>query len=216
MSTSTAVFTGWPADATAFLAELATDNTAEFWAAQRHRYDVAVRPPTVALATALGAEFGAVRVFRPYRDRRFRPDAPPYRTDTGGAHATAGGTDLGFVLAPGGLTVTVGRYALAGPALRRYRDAVVGEPGAQLVSALAEAAAAGLELEPTAPVRPRGYPAEHPRSGLLCRRAVQVGSTWPAGPWLGTHEPLGRIAGAWRAAAPLVAWLDTHAGSTDR
>lgn len=212
MSVTTEVFTGWPADATAFLTELAADNTAEFWAAQRHRYVAGVRPPTAGLAAALGAEFGPVRVFRPYRNRRFRPDAPPYRTDTGGAFATAGGTDLGFVLAPGGLTVSVGRYAFTGPQLRAYRAAVADDPGVELLRALAAASAAGLELDamPTVARVPRGYPADHPRVALLRLRALQVAVTWPVGAWLGTHEPLGRIAGAWRAAGPLVRWLDEH------
>lgn len=210
--TTESVFTGWPADATAFLSELAADNTAEFWAVHRHRHDTCVRPPTVALAAALGAEFGAVRVFRPYRNRRFRPDAPPYRTDTGGVHVTAGGTDRAFVLTPAGLTVTVGRFAFGGGLLRSYRDAVAGEPGVELLRALAAAVAGGLELDtvPTVARVPVGYPADHPRVALLRLRALQVTVTWPAGPWLDTHEPLGRVAGAWRAAGPLVAWLDAH------
>jgi uncharacterized protein (DUF2461 family) len=208
--TATIAFTGWPTDALAFLREIDADNTAAFWAAQRHRYDTCVRPPTVTLAAALGAEFGEVRVFRPYRNRRFRPDIPPYRTDTGGVFRTAGGTDLGFVLSGSGLAVTVGRFAFTGLALRAYREAVVAPAGEALVGALATAGAAALELGPgpTAARVPRGYPADHERAALLRLRALQVGVAWPPGPWLGTHEPLARIAGAWRAAAPLVAWLD--------
>jgi uncharacterized protein (DUF2461 family) len=206
-------FTGWPTDALAFLREIDADNTAAFWAAQRHRYDTCVRPPTVTLAAALGAEFGEVRVFRPYRNRRFRPDIPPYRTDIGGVFRTAGGTELAFVLSGNGLTVTAGRYALTGAILRGYREAVAGPPGEALVRALATAGAARLELAsvPTAARVPRGYPADHPRSALLRLRALRVEVTWAAGPWLATHEPLARIAGSWRAAAPLAAWLDAVA-----
>jgi uncharacterized protein (DUF2461 family) len=216
VTTATADFTGWPTDALAFLREIDADNTAEFWVAQRHRYDTCVRPPTVTLAAALGAEFGAefgeVRVFRPYRNRRFRPDVPPYRTDTGGVLRSAGGTELGFVLSGGGLAVTAGRFAFTGGALRAYREAVAGPEGEALVRALATAGAARLELGtlPTAARVPRGYPADHARGALLRLRALQVGVTWAAGPWLATHEPLARIAGAWRAAAPLVAWLDAY------
>jgi uncharacterized protein (DUF2461 family) len=211
--TATIAFTGWPTDALAFLREIDADNTAAFWTAQRHRYDTCVRPPTVTLAAALGAEFGEVRVFRPYRNRRFRSDVPPYRTDTGGVVRTAGGTELGFVLSGSGLAVTVGRFAFTGPALRSYRQAVAEPGGAALVDALATASAAGLELGPvpTAARVPSGYPADHARAALLRLRALQVGRTWEPGPWLGSHEPLARIAGAWRAAAPLVAWLDAAA-----
>ena len=210
--TATVAFTGWPTDALAFLREIDADNTAAFWAAQRHRYDTCVRPPTVTLAAALGAEFGEVRVFRPYRNRRFRPDIPPYRTDAGGVFRTEGGSELGFVLSGSGLAVTVGRFAFTGAALRAYREAVVAPAGEALVRALATAGAAALELGagPTTARVPRGYPPDHARGALLRLRALQVGVTWAVGPWLATHEPLARIAGAWRAAAPLVAWLDAH------
>src|SRR5947199_104922 len=84
-------FTGWPADATAFLAEIEADNTREFWAANSHRHATAVQGPMRALAAELEPEFGAVRVLRAHRNRRFRPAAPPYRTDTGGVARSPGG-----------------------------------------------------------------------------------------------------------------------------
>jgi hypothetical protein len=61
-----------------------------------------------ALAEELAPEFGPVRVFRPYRNRRVRPDAPRYRTDTGG---TARDGALGVVLTPGALTATAAHGA---------------------------------------------------------------------------------------------------------
>ncbi|MCX6466121.1 MAG: hypothetical protein NTW05_21400, partial [Pseudonocardiales bacterium] len=83
---------GWPPDAPALLAALGEDNTPEHFARIRDRHAAAVLAPTRALARALEPEFGPVRVFRPRVDRRFRPGAPPYRTDTGGVAVTAGGT----------------------------------------------------------------------------------------------------------------------------
>jgi uncharacterized protein (DUF2461 family) len=216
MTSSVPVFTGWPDDATAFLAELARHNDAEFWAAQRHRYDTAVRPPTAAIAVALEAEFGPVRVLRPYRSRRFQPSAPPYRTDAGAVSTTEGGTERSFALSPAGLAVRIGRYAFEGQALRRFRAAVDGEAGEQLTTMLGELAAEGLVVPddvPTLSTRPRDCPADHPRLALLRLRALHVGRAWEAGPWLATHEPLARVAGAWRAAEPLVAWLDEYIGS---
>lgn len=130
MTTTTTTFAGWDADATAFLAELTADNTREFWMAHSARHAASVLPPLRALAAALEPEFGPLRIFRPYRDRRFRSDAPPYRTDAGGAFTTPGGTEYSVVLAATGLAVRVGRYALAGAALRRYRAALAGpSPG---------------------------------------------------------------------------------------
>ena len=83
--------TGWPVEAPALLAEIAADNRADRWPALRDRHAALVRGPTLALAAELAAEFGPVRVFRPQVTRRFRPDAPPLRTDTGGVARLPGG-----------------------------------------------------------------------------------------------------------------------------
>jgi len=213
-STST-VFTGWPTDATAFLAAIARDNTAEFWAAHRHRYTASVLPPLRALAAALEPEFGPVRILRPHRNRRFRPDAEPYRTDAGGVAGTAGGTELSVVLSAAALTVQVGRFTFAGEALACYRAAVAAESGIVLAALLDGLAADGFTVVdgPALIGHPRGYRSDHPRIALLRLRSLYVRRSWPVGEWLGTHEPLARVAGAWRAARPLAAWLDAHASS---
>jgi uncharacterized protein (DUF2461 family) len=209
------VFTGWSHDATAFLAEIAADNSAEFWAAQRHRHASSVLPPVRALAAALEPEFGALRILRPYRNRRFRPDASPYRTDAGGVVATPGGTEFSVLLAAAGLSVRVGHHEFDGAQLRRYREAVAGEPGSGLTEILDALDGAGLALGAVPSLRgqPRGFTAEHPRIALLRLRGLHVGRAWPAGPWLDTPEPLAAVAGAWRAARPLARWLDEHVGA---
>ncbi|WP_232666252.1 DUF2461 family protein [Pseudonocardia sp. TRM90224] len=211
---SMSVFTGWPADATTFFAELAEDNTKEFWVANRHRYAAAVRAPLVAMAGALEGEFGALRILRPYIDRRFRPAGPPLRLDTGAVGNTPEGTERSVVLSATALTVRVGHYLFDAAQLRRFRAAVVQDAGAALPDVLAAVAAAGLALGdvPRLVSRPKGFQGEHPRMDLLRLRALHVGRSWPAGSWLGTPEPLARVAGAWRAARPLVEWLDEHVG----
>jgi uncharacterized protein (DUF2461 family) len=219
-------FRGWPADATAFLTELAADNTAQFWSAERHRHTEAVLPPLRALAAELAAEFGELRIFRPYRDRRFRPDAPPYRCDAGGACASVGGTARAVVLSGSALTVEVGRFAFDGPALRAYRAALAGDgaaggdptggtaSGGRLAEIVADLVARGFVPDDTRLLTraPRGVAAAHPHADLLRRRALLVRRSWPAGEWLGTREPLHRVREAWRAAEPLVAWLDDAVG----
>src|SRR4029079_1278176 len=91
-------FDGWPVGAPALLAEIAADNRAERWPALRERHAALVRGPTLALATELAQEFGPVRGFRPHVTRRFRPDAPPLRVDTGGVARSPGGCAMGVVL----------------------------------------------------------------------------------------------------------------------
>lgn len=210
----TAGFAGWPADAPAFLAELAEDNTRAFWLANVHRYRAAVLAPTRALAVALAPGFGTARVFRPYVDRRYRPDADPYRTDTGLTAAAARGAPFALVLSPHGLAVQVGYRLFDTGQLRRYRDAVDGDAGERLVEVLARLHDDGLVPDgvPAVATRPRGCPRDHPRLPLMRLRALHVDRAWPAGAWLATAEPLERVRTAWTAARPLADWLDRHVG----
>jgi uncharacterized protein (DUF2461 family) len=134
-------FEGWPADALAVLAEIAADNRAELWQEVRDRHTAAVRGPTLALAAELEAEFGPVRVLRPHVSRRFRPDAPPLRTDTGGVAGSAGGCGLAFVLSATALAVTAGHFRFDRGQMHRYRAAVAG--GSPAAPGVGEAAPPG-------------------------------------------------------------------------
>ncbi len=222
-------FEGWSAEALTLLADIAGDNRAERWPELRDRHAAVVRGPALALADGLAAEFGPVRVFRPHVSRRFRPDAPPLRTDTGGVARSPGRCALAVTLSPTALTVTAGHWRFDRGQLQRYRAAVDGVPdaadaglgaadaGAELAEVLARLAADGLEPDPEAELRgtPRGWRADHPRIALARRRGLQVVRRWPLGPWVSTPEPLERVRAGWRAAAPLVEWLDRHVGAAD-
>ncbi|GAA0907866.1 DUF2461 family protein [Pseudonocardia zijingensis] len=205
-------FTGWPADATAFLAEIEADNTREFWTANAHRHAEAVHGPMRALAAVLEPEFGPLRVLRPHRNRRFLPTAPPYRTDTGGVARSPGGAALTVVLSATALTTAAGHWAFDTGQLRRYRVAVLEETGEELPALLA-----GHVVDGSRSLRgvPRGFTGGHERIELLRLLGLQVVTSRPAGPWLSTPEPLGHVRAAWRAAAPVVAWLDRHVGPAD-
>jgi hypothetical protein len=205
-------FTGWPADATAFLSEIEADNTHEFWEAHGHRHAAAVQGPMRALATELEPEFGPIRVLRAHRNRRFRPEAPPYRTDTGGVASSPGGAALTVVLSATALTTAVGHWTFDPGQLRRYRVAVLEPEGEELPRLLA-----GHDVDRRRSLRgvPRGFKGDHVRLDLLRLLGLQVGTTRPVGGWLSTTEPLEWVRAAWRAAAPLVAWLDTHVGPAD-
>jgi uncharacterized protein (DUF2461 family) len=216
-TTDTCTFTGWPADGPAFLAELADDNSREFWTANVHRYRTALLEPTRALAVALTGEFGAPRVFRPHVDRRFRPHADPYRTDTGATVAGPGGTPYAVVLSVRGLAVQVGYQVFDAGQLRRYRAAVDGEAGADLEATLAMLRPAGLTPDDVRTLvgRPRGCPPDHPRLPLMRLRGMHVDRAWPAGNWLQSGDALELVRDSWRAARPLAEWLDVHVGPRD-
>jgi Conserved hypothetical protein (DUF2461) len=206
-------FRGWPATGPALLARIAAENTREFWAECREQHGTDVRAPMQALAAALAPEFGPVRVFRAHANRRFRPDAPPLRTDTGGVAATAGGCVRAVVLSPVALSVSAGHWAFDGGQLRRFRAAV--DSGDEITGVLAGLEGWSLAESRVLTGRPLGYPPDHPRIVLLRRRGLQATLSWELGPWLQTDEPLRRVREAWRAAALLTAWLDERVGPAD-
>lgn len=208
-------FTGWPVEATALLAEIAADNRADRWPELRERHAALVWGPTLALAAELAAEFGPVRVFRPHVTRRFRPDAPPLRTDTGGVARLPGGCELAVLLTVDALTVTAGLWRFDRDQRVRYRSAVEAEEsGEELAGLLRRLAAEGFPADPEGELRttPRGWPADHARAWLARRRGLQLVRRWGLEPWLSTPEPLERVRAAWRAAAPVVGWLHHHVG----
>ena len=213
-STAGEGFRGWPADALVFLDELARDNSRRFWTENAERYRVALRDPTRALAAALTEEFGSPRVFRPYVDRRFRPNEDPYRTDTGALVVGPGGTPYAVVLSVSGLAVQVGPQRFDRGQLHRYREAVDAASGEELVTVLATLSDGGLVSDdvPALLRRPRGCPRDHPRLPLMRLLGLHVDRAWPAGEWLATREAVERVRAAWRAARPLADWLDEHVG----
>lgn len=73
-------FKGWPSDAIDFYEGLEADNSKTYWGENKAVYERAVLGPMTELLAELAAEFGAGRVFRPYRDVRFSADKAPYKT----------------------------------------------------------------------------------------------------------------------------------------
>lgn len=85
-------FEGFPKDTVTFLRALARNNREEWLEAHRGRYDAAILTPARGAVMAIGQALHAAgcrvvadprvngSIFRMARDRRFRPDALPYKT----------------------------------------------------------------------------------------------------------------------------------------
>ena len=122
---------------------------------------------------------------------------------------------MAVVLSADAFTVTVGHWRFDAGQRRRYRAAVDDvESGEALAGLLRRLAASGLPADPEGELQilPRGWRADHPRSGSPGAADLQVVRRWELGPWVATPEPLERVRSAWRAAAPFVEWLDTQVG----
>ena len=67
-------FPGRPEEALDFYEGLAADNSRTYWTRHKALYEEQVRGPMAAPAAELEPEYGAARIFRPYRDIRFSPE----------------------------------------------------------------------------------------------------------------------------------------------
>jgi uncharacterized protein (TIGR02453 family) len=164
---------------------------------------------------------GEPGVLRIYRDLRFSPDKRPYKTHIAGLIrlrgdplAEAGNAALYLQLGLDGEYAGVGCYRFDDARVARWRRAVVGRPGGELLRIMGRLRRKGYDpggYETYARV-PKGFAPDHPRAellkykGLICRFPVI-----PAG--LLRRPELARwLLGHARATAPLVIWLRRHLG----
>ena len=203
-------FSGWPEEALEFYEGLAADNTKTYWTKHKEVYDAKVLRPMTELVEELAAEFGETKIFRPYRDIRFSKDKTPYKAHIG---AMVGSGYVQF--SAQGLAAGNGMYGMAPDQLDRYRQAVAGDrTGGELegVIAAVESAGIGVTGRDVLKAAPRGYPADHPRIGLLRYEGIVAWKEWPVESWLETAAAGDRVTGFLRVTRPLSAWLDTNVG----
>ena len=203
-------FSGWPEEALDFYDGLAADNTKTYWTEHKAIYTDKVLGPMTELTEELAAEFGEPKLFRPYRDVRFSADKTPYKTHIG---AVVGGT--GYIqLSAEGLAAGAGMWQMSPEQLSRYREAVVGDRlGSELEEIVAAIEKAGITVHGHGVLKsaPRGYPADHPRIGLLRNKGLTAWQQWPVEPWLETALAKDRIVSFFRTVMPLTSWLNTNA-----
>jgi uncharacterized protein (TIGR02453 family) len=207
-------FQGWPVEAVDFYDGLDEDNSKAYWTAHKAQYDEAVRAPMDSLLAELAPEFGAAKVFRPFRDVRFSKDKRPYKEHIGAVCTDASGRTNYVQLSAAGLMAGGGAYQLEPPHLDAVRRGIDDDRrGAELERLLAALRKKGLGLGGDAlRTAPRGYPKDHPRIALLRQKAFWGYAEWPVEPWLHTTEPLERVRRVWRACRPLHDWLEGQKG----
>lgn len=207
-------FQGWPVESLEFYEGLEADNSKTYWAAYKAVYEAAVLGPMEALLEELESEFGEGKIFRPYRDIRFSADKSPYKTAMGATLSRGGYVQLSAE----GLGAGCGYHMMASDQIERYRAAVAEDrTGEELRRVLAKVGKhAGIEIvvHETLKTAPRGYPKDHPRLDLLRNKDLIAWRRWPVEPWLETAAAKDRVAEFFRAARPLVAWLDENVGPT--
>lgn len=201
-------FEGFPVAALDFYDDLEVDNTKSFWEKQKHVYDESVLAPMKALTAALEPEFGAAKIFRPYRDVRFSKDKTPYKTHQGAFVPVAEATGFYLELSPRGVRTGGGFYDASPARLAAFRAAVAHDRfGPELERLLDEARGAGFDVGgDRLKTSPRGYDATHPRIDLLRHRSLTVGHLIGFEPVIHTAELLELVRDDWRTIRPVVEW----------
>lgn len=206
-------FDGLDPDAPRFFAELAADNTREWWTASKRRYDAVVRGPFEQLAAELEPEFGDLKIFRPHRDVRFSADKSPYKLHIG--MVLQAPIALYVQLSETGLLVGGGIYDVPAPALARFRELADGDRrGPEIEGVIAELGGHDLTLMTEGALRtaPRGYPIDHPRIELLRLTRLAVGRTEELAEWMWTPDAFDIVSDAWRSVSVWNRWLAENLG----
>lgn len=203
------MFEGFPVAALDFYDDLEMDNTRSFWTAHQQVYDEAVRAPMTALCAALERDFGAAKIFRPYRDVRFAKDKTPYKTSQGAYVNTGPGTGYYVQVAAPGVSVGGGFFHAEPDRLALIREAIAEDrSGPRLVRLLRRLERDGFEVSgERLKTSPRGYAADHPRIELLRHKQLLVSRSYGFEPVIHTADLVERVRADWQAMRPLVTWI---------
>lgn len=223
-------FTGFPASATQFWHELASEMSKEWFVANKQRYETEWVAPMTALldevARGLAPAYkplalGPPKVMRIYRDVRFSRDKTPYKTHIGAVITVAGkavgegGNAAMYVhLGLDEEYVGVGCYQFDAGKLAGWRKAVGGKPGEELQRITGKLRKAGYVVGGHDDYKkvPKGFDPDHPRAGLLKMKGLTGGfPEIPAG-LLGKPGLAAWLIKHGKATVPLVAWLHRHVG----
>ena len=208
-------FRGWPAEAIEFYEGLEADNTRAYWQDHKKEYEELVKGPMVELLAELEPEFGAGKIFRPFRDVRFSRDKTPYKTAIGATLERGGYVQFSAQ----GLAAGSGYYVMMPDQLERYRQAIDDDKSGRKVIQLCDAlrkARIDVTTRDALKTAPRGYPKDHPRIDLLRYKGLIAWKQWPVAAWMGTAKAKQRVVDFLVAARPLNDWLETHVGHSSQ
>ena len=225
-TTADTQFMGFGPDGLAVLSGLRSNNTREFFEANRAAFERDVLEPAKLLVDDLGERLRATvapnlvadprvdrSIFRLHRDVRFSADKAPYKTRQAmflweGADKK---TSPGFYLSVSGDEVGFGIGFMNIADVDRWREAVADDvTGPAFVSALRKAEAeqgAVVDLEPALKRVPKPYPADHPRERWLRHKGFRAATSVDLPPEATTPAFVEWCATRFASFAPLHRWL---------
>lgn len=189
-------FPGFPAETQAFLRELRQNNTREWFAANKARYDEMVKAPAVAWVAAVGERLkqldaelvvdlrtnGSGCLMRQARDTRFSKDKSPYKVNIAMLWWHGSGKKMqrpafGMEITPDDAGLVAGMFHFPKPMLAAYRQAVLDEElGEKLLAAAHSVRAHGYAISGQHyKTTPRGFDKQHPRADWLKYNSFHAG-----------------------------------------
>ncbi|MEM9012740.1 MAG: DUF2461 domain-containing protein [Pseudomonadota bacterium] len=207
--------------ANGFFAELARNNSKDWYEPRKAFYTTEIKKPAELLGNLLAEDFARLtgkphkpKIFRIHRDVRFSKDKTPYNahlhilwTQQQGETAPA----WFFGSAPDYISLSTGVMGLQGDRLTRFR-AFVDREGDALTDAIEGAAGAEISTWGPDPLKrvPKPYDQDHPHAELLKRKNLIV-TVPPAGNWKADGLVPAIVATA-EALLPVWRLLDEHLG----
>jgi len=232
MPSTTDTFTGFKPEAIQFLADLAENNSREWFTPRKGDYERLLKEPLAALCVAVDQAFKGRGIplsgdparspFRIYRDVRFSKDKSPYKTNVAASFPwSEGGDDEGshgfgesgnpggyFHMAPGEVYMGGGMWHPPTAKLAAFRTAVGDDP--KRVRGLLDdptfkdtfGAISGDKLTRV----PSGFPKDHPEAELLKQKDLTFGRRLADNDVFSPGLP-DLIADSFEAAVPVMRWL---------
>jgi len=177
-------FPGFPEEAIAFYRSLARNNRREWFQPRKSLYDLKVKAPMVELVTALDQammQFApdyvtdpANAIYRIYRDTRFSPDKPPFKTQIAPSFTRRGLEKHGaagyyFAVSHKGLDVGGGIYMPPSETLLAVRTHIAANhvEFLRLLAARPVKRLFGAIQGEQLTRLPKGFACDHPAAGLL-------------------------------------------------
>ncbi|MGI9368687.1 MAG: TIGR02453 family protein [Ruegeria sp.] len=200
------------ADAQTFLADLAANNSRDWFNTHKSRYETELKRPAILLLEQFAHSIGdgtGIKLFRPQRDVRFSNDKTPYNTHLHLLWTLPenGGLPVGFFfgVSPSYVSVGGGVMGFDQSGLTAWRDAVDSEVGDRLIDLLADYETQGFRIaQPELKRVPSPFDKAHPNGDLLRRKSITV---WRDLPEASHSEPLGALGDTYKALDPFMALL---------
>ncbi|MYE27477.1 MAG: DUF2461 domain-containing protein [Chloroflexi bacterium] len=190
-------FPGFPAETQQFLRDLRENNTREWFAANKPRYEEFVKAPALHWVAAMGERLksidseivvdtranGSGSLMRAARDTRFSKDKSPYKVNVAMMWWRGSGKKMqhpafGMQITPDDAGLMVGMFHFAKPMLTAYRQAVLDDELCEELITIAKAVEeAGYRLSGSHyKTAPRGFDKNHPRVEWLRYNNLHVGT----------------------------------------